>query len=129
MTRFIYQSENLTDSPVPASAFILWPYSPKSQAEGYAVIAWAHGTSVSSVNSAPSNHKTLWQHFLTPFQLAAQGYVVVGTDYAGLGVHKYESGESLVHQYPASPSHANDAVYAVQAAQRPFQNFRRTLLL
>ena len=120
MTRFIYQSENLTGSPVPASAFILWPYSPKCNADGYLVVAWAHGTSGSSANCAPSNHKMLWQHFLGPFQLAAQGYVVVGTDYAGLGVHKHESGEPIVHQYMAYPSHANDIVYAVQAAQTTF---------
>ena len=120
LTRFIYQSENLTGGRVPASAFILWPYSPKSQTDGYPVVAWAHGTSGSSVNCAPSNHKTLWQHFLAPFQLVAQGYVVVGTDYAGLGVDKHESGESIVHQYMACPSHANDVVYAVQAAQKAF---------
>lgn len=128
MTRFIYQPENLTESPVPASAFIHWPYSPKAQADGCAVIDWAHGTSGCSVNSAPSNHQTLWQHFLAPFQLAAQGYVVVGTDYAGIGVHKHESGEPLVHQYLASPSHANDVVYAVQAAQRAFPELRTLLL-
>ena len=120
MSRFIYQSEDLTGSPVPASAFILWPYSPKSQADGYPVVAWAHGTIGSSVNCAPSNYKTLWQHFLAPFELATQGYVVVGADYAGLGVHKKESGEPLTHQYMACPSHANDVVYAVQAAQKVF---------
>ena len=120
MTRFIYQSENLTGTPVPASAFILWPYSPKSHAGGYPVVAWAHGTIGSSANCAPSNHKTLWQHFLAPYQLAIQGYVVVGTDYAGLGVHKHESGEPIVHQYLACPSHANDIVYSVQAARQAF---------
>ena len=127
MSRFIYQSENLTGDSVPVSAFILWPYSPKSQADGYPVIAWAHGTVGNSVNCAASNHKNLWQHFLAPFELAAQGYVVVGTDYAGLGVDKHESGDPLVHQYLACPSHANDVVYAVQAAQKAFpelsQNF------
>ena len=30
LTRFIYQSENLIGKPVPASAFVLWPYSPKT---------------------------------------------------------------------------------------------------
>lgn len=120
MSRFIYQSENLTGNPVPSSAFILWPYSPKSHSDGYPVVAWAHGTIGSSANCAPSNHKTLWQHFLAPFQLAAEGYVVIGTDYAGLGVHKYESGEPIIHQYMACPSHANDVVYAVQAARKTF---------
>lgn len=120
MSRFIYQSENISGAPVPASAFILWPYSPKSQTDGYPVVAWAHGTIGSSANCAPSNHKTLWQHFLAPYQLAIQGYVVVGTDYAGLGVHKHASGEPIVHQYLACPSHANDIVYAVQAARKTF---------
>lgn len=129
MTRFIYQSESLTGDLVSASAFILWPYSPKSQADGYPVVAWAHGTSGMSVNCAPSNHKTLWQHFVAPFQLAAQGYVVVEADYAGLGVHKHESGDPLVHQYLAYPNHSNDIVYAVQAAQRAFRSCRMILLL
>ncbi|KAK0511090.1 hypothetical protein JMJ35_006642 [Cladonia borealis] len=120
LTRFMYQSENLTNKPVPASAFILWPYSPKSQADGFAVIAWAHGELESTKNKPPSNHKTLSQHFLAPFQLAAQGYVVVGPDYAGLGVHKHESGLDIVHEHMASPSHANDVIYAVQAAQKAF---------
>ena len=120
MTRFMYQSENLINKTVPASAFILWPYSPKTQADGYAVIAWAHGECGSLKNKPPSKNKTLSQHFLAPFQLAAQGYVVVGPDYAGLGVHHHETGQDTVHEYMASPSHANDIVYAVQAAQKAF---------
>ena len=106
MSRFRYQSENLTDSPVPASAFILWPYSPKSQADGYAVIAWAYVRSGTPTDGPPSNHIALSEHILAPFQLAAEGYVVVGTDYAGIGVDKDESGEHIVHQYLASPNHA-----------------------
>ena len=129
MSRFIYQSENLTGTPVPASAFILWPYSPKSQADGYPVVAWAHGTIGTSANAAPSNHKMLWQHFLAPYQLAVQGYVVVGTDYAGLGVHKHESGEPIVHQYMACPSHANDIVYAVQAAREIFPDLSKDFVV
>ena len=129
MSRFVYQSENLTGTPVPASAFILWPYSPKSQADGYPVVAWAHGTIGTSANAAPSNHKMLWQHFLAPYQLAVQGYVVVGTDYAGLGVHKHESGEPIVHQYMACPSHANDIVYAVQAAREIFPDLSKDFVV
>ena len=45
---------------------------------------------------------------------------MVGTDYAGLGVHKNDTGEHIVHQYLACPSHANDVVYAVQAARHAF---------
>lgn len=126
LSRFIYQSETLTGSKVPVSAYILWPYSPRSSQQppgeggGYPVVAWAHGTSGFDPNAAPSHHKNLWQHFLAPYQIALQGYVVVATDYAGLGVHKYPSGEDIVHEYIASPAQANDVVHSVTAARAAF---------
>ncbi|CAL8579855.1 hypothetical protein XPA_005585 [Xanthoria parietina] len=127
LSRILYQSEDLTGKRVPASAFILWPYVPRSQPDGHAVVVWAHGTSSITVEGAPSNHKNLWQHFLGPYPLALQGYVVVAPDYAGLGVQEDATGTPIVHQYLACPSHANDAIYAVKAAQETFpelsQNF------
>ena len=120
MSRMIYQSEDLSGHRVPASAFVLWPYLPRSQADGYSVVAWAHGTSSITANGAPSNHKNLWQHFLCPYPLALQGYVVVAPDYAGLGVNESSAGEPIVHQYMACPSHANDLIHAVKAAQESF---------
>ena len=124
LSRFIYQSETLTGSKVPVSAFILWPYTPRSspgEGGGYPVVAWAHGTSGFDANAAPSHHKNLWQHFLAPYQIALQGYVVVGTDYAGLGVHKHpSSGKAIVHEYIASPAQANDVVHSVTAARAAF---------
>ncbi len=120
MSRLLYMSETLTGSRVPVSACVLWPFSPKNQGDGYPIAAWAHGTSGNTPDCAPSNHKAVWQHFLGPYQLVTQGYVVVATDYAGLGVHKTQSGEPIIHQYLACPSHANDIIYAVQAAQEAF---------
>lgn len=120
LSRFVYQSETFNGSKVPVSAYILWPYSPRSQPDGYPIVAWAHGTSGFDANAAPSHHKNLWQHFLAPYQIALQGYVVVGTDYAGLGVKKYPSGEPIVHEYLTSPSQAKDVVYSVRAAQAAF---------
>ena len=120
LSRFMYVSESLTGSAVPVSGLILWPYSPRSQADGYQIVAWAHGSSGAAPDSAPSHHKNLWQHFLAPYQLALQGYVVVATDYAGLGVSKNASGHPIIHQYLACPSHANDVIYSVQAAQVAF---------
>ena len=120
LSRFIYQSETLTGAKVPVSAYVLWPYSPRSQPDGYPVVAWAHGTSGFDANAAPSHHKNLWQHFLAPYQIALQGYVVVGTDYAGLGVHKYPSGEPIVHEYLAAPAQANDVIHSVTAARAAF---------
>ena len=120
LSRFIYQSETVRGSKVPVSGYILWPYSPRSQPDGYPVIAWAHGTSGLDANAAPSHHKNLWQHFQAPYQIALQGYVVVATDYAGLGVKQHPSGQPIVHEYLASPSQAEDVVYAVIAARAAF---------
>ena len=129
MTRMVYVSETITGSRVPVSAFILWPFSPKQIDGGYPIAAWAHGTSGITADSAPSNHKNVWQHFLAPYQLSTQGYVVVATDYAGLGVHKTSSGEPITHQYMACPSHANDVVYAVQAAQQAFPKLSKNFVV
>ena len=61
MSRYIYQSATLSSLPVPASAAILWPYSPKTHGEDgkYPVVVWAHGTSGIFAENAPSNHRTL----------------------------------------------------------------------
>ena len=123
LSRFLYQSENLQGSPVPASAFVLWPLLPRVLKDGkYPIVAWAHGTAGVHKNCAPSNTKNLWQHWLAPFPLALQGYVVVAPDYAGLGVAKTADGQDIIHQYTANPAQANDVVFAVEAAQKAFSN-------
>lgn len=129
LSRFIYQSESLSGALVPVSALVLWPYSPRSQSDGFPIVAWAHGTSGTFPDCAPSHLKNLWQHFLAPYQLALQGYVVVATDYAGLGVHKHTSGQAIVHEYLAAPSQANDVVYSVQAAQSAFTELSREFVV
>jgi pimeloyl-ACP methyl ester carboxylesterase len=120
ISRFVYQSKDLNDNLVPVSAYILCPFSPRSQSDGYQVVAWAHGTSGLSEECAPSHLKNLWQHFLAPYQLVLQGYVVVATDYAGLGIGMNEAGQHIVHQYLANPAAANDVIYSVQAARQAF---------
>ena len=129
MSRFIYQSRNLNGQPVPVSAFVLWPFTPRNQKDGYAVVAWAHGTSGITPESAPSKHRCLWQHFLAPYQLAAQGYVVVATDYAGLGVRVDALGRKITHEYLAGPSHANDIIYSVRAARSAFPELSKDFIV
>ncbi|MCJ1465568.1 hypothetical protein MMC07_004186 [Pseudocyphellaria aurata] len=129
LSRIMHQSENINGARVPTAAYVLWPYSPRSQPDGYPIVAWAHGTSGLTANSAPSHHKNLWQHFFGPYQLALQGYVVVATDYAGLGVDRHASGEKIVHQYLACPSHANDVVYSVEAAQAAFPELSKEFVV
>ena len=120
ISRIVYQSETVNGSAVPVSAYILWPYSPRTHEGQYLIAAWAHGTSGLTTDSAPSSHKRIQQHFLAPYQLLLQGYVVVGTDYAGLGVGKTASGRPIVHEYLACPAHANDVLYSVLAARQAF---------
>ena len=120
LSRMIYQSVDINGSVVPVSSFVLWPYAPRRNPDGYQVVAWAHGTSGFTPDCAPSHIRNLWQHFLAPFMLSAQGYVVVGTDYAGLGVPKDAQGKPIVHRFLDSPGAANDVYYAVQAARKSF---------
>lgn len=120
ISKFIYQSEKLNGSSVPVSGYVLWPYAARSCQDGYSVVAWAHGTSGANVEHAPSNYKNLLHHFSGPYQLALQGYVVVSTDYAGLGVKKDSVGKHVMHEYLACPSQAKDVVHSVTAAREAF---------
>ena len=128
LSKFVYQSEKFNGSPVPVSGLILWPFSARRLLDGYSVIAWAHGTTGVGANHAPSNYKNMMQHFLGPYQLALQGYVVVATDYAGLGVTKDASGAPIMHEYLASPSQANDVVHSVGAARAAFPELSRNFV-
>ena len=129
LSKIVYQSEKLNGIPVPVSGFILWPYAARSHQDGYRVVAWAHGTSGANADHAPSNYKNLCQHFLAPYQLALQGYVVIGTDYAGLGVQKDASGASIMHEYLASPSQGNDVVHSVSAARMAFPELSKNFVV
>lgn len=129
LSRFIYQSKTLNGSLVPVSAYVLWPYTPRKQKDGFAVVVWAHGSSGLTSNCAPSHIRNLWQHFLAPFLLSMQGYVVVATDYAGLGVPFDAKNNSIIHEYMASPSLANDVLYSVQAAQSAFPELSKDFVV
>ena len=80
----------------------------------------AHGTSGIFDESAPSNNKFLWHNFQLPFQLALNGYVVVATDYAGLGIGIDGHGKPVVHEYLNGPAQANDIFFSVIAARQAF---------
>lgn len=120
LSRIIFQSKTINGTLIPASAYVLWPVCPRAQPDGYAIVGWAHGTSGLYGNAAPSHWKNLWQHFIAPYPLATQGYVVVAPDYAGLGIEKDAAGTPIIHEYLAAPSHANDLFYSIQAAQSAF---------
>lgn len=129
LSRFMYQSKTSYDALVPVSAYVLWPYIARPYHDGYPVVAWAHGTSGSNAECAPSNIRNLWHHFQGPYQLALNGYVVVATDYAGLGVGIDASGKPIIHEYITGPAQANDLVYSLQAAWKAFPELSKNFVL
>ena len=131
ISRFIYQTKTLNGTKVPNSAYILWPYLPRTQPNGggYPVVAWAHGTTGGYGECAPSHFRDVGSDFVAPFPLVLQGYVVVAPDYAGLGVEKDAKGRPITHQYLANPSAANDLFYSVQAAQSAFKTLSKQFVV
>lgn len=122
LSRFMYQSLTSNGTLVPVSGYILWPYVAQrfQDAHDLPMVVWAHGTSGTNAECAPSNIQNLWHHFQAPYNLALQGLVVVATDYAGLGVSKDGFGRSIVHEYSNGPAQANDLFYSVIAARQAF---------
>lgn len=126
MSRFLYTTETLNGTSVAASAYILWPYTPRTfpglrsssgaSSSVYPVVGLAHGTSGQTVECGPSHYRNLWDEFHEPFTIALSGYAVVAPDYAGLGI------PSVVSPYFVLPSQANDLFHAVTAAQDAFSN-------
>ncbi|KAK0712402.1 Alpha/Beta hydrolase protein [Lasiosphaeria miniovina] len=135
LSRFLYTTTTLNGTLIPASAFILWPYTPhqfpsssgprKRNPSGSAkgkvpAVLWTHGTSGFSSFWAPSAHRALWYEHAAPFALAEAGYAVVAPDYAGLGVATSWDGSHIPHQYSAAPAAAHDALYSMRAALAAF---------
>lgn len=126
LSRIAYQSEDLAGRPVPATGFLLWPFTPRQTPDGRtALVVWAHGTTGMFAENAPSRMFTLGAHFIAPFSLVLAGYAVFAPDYAGLGIDKDHSGRHIVHEYLGHPAQANDICYGVQAALKAFENLSK----
>lgn len=126
MSRFLYMTETLNGSSLPASGYVLWPYMPRQfpnltrsssdcaddSTPLFPTFGLAHGTSGFNQACAPSNLRALWGDTSTSFPLALAGYAVVAPDYLGLGIANQTS------PYFVLPSQANDLFRAVEAAQK-----------
>jgi alpha-beta hydrolase superfamily lysophospholipase len=124
--RILYLSETHDGTPVATSGIVV---APKGEAPdgGRKVVAWAHGTEGGGRNCAPSLAAEpavdLVDYFTytSPFQqdvgipalteFLDAGYVVVATDYQGLGTPG-------VQQYTVLDSEANNVWDSVKAAQQ-----------
>jgi hypothetical protein len=94
--RILYRSTSPSGEPIAVSGAIFIPPGP-APAGGRDVIAWAHPTSGVVESCAPSLMPDLAGTIWGLSDMLARGYVVVATDYPGLGtpgMHPYLIGES-----------------------------------
>ena len=94
--RFLYRSTGLNGQPIPVSGAIFVPSGP-APAGGRNIIAWAHPTSGVVPPCAPSLMPDTAGLIWGLAQMLREGYIVVATDYPGLGtdgIHPYLIGES-----------------------------------
>ncbi|PSN73812.1 hypothetical protein BS50DRAFT_595373 [Corynespora cassiicola Philippines] len=96
--RFLYMTEDIDRKPIPASAFVLLPYSNVDPTK-------------------PFNTLVLYYEWQGPFALAMAGYAVVAPDYAGQG-----SDIPQGFMYEAGYLHAADAAYSLIAARKVIGN-------
>lgn len=94
--RFLYRSTSPKGEPIPVSGAIFIPSGPVPPG-GRNVIAWAHPTSGVAPECAPSLYPDRAGLIWNLADMLRKGYVVVATDYPGLGtdgIHPYLIGES-----------------------------------
>ena len=94
--RFLYRSTLPGGKPVAVSGVIVAPFR-KAPPEGWPVVAWAHGTTGVVRKCAPSLLPNPVAVIPGIDELIARGYVVVASDFVGLGAdgtHPYLVGES-----------------------------------
>lgn len=122
--RIAYISSDLNDKKTISTGLVVAPIS-VAPAGGRPIISWSHGTTGNAQNCGPSQVENpaqpLNQYFLangnswTDYglpsleQFIKDGYVVVGTDYQGLG----GGGR---HQYAVAKTNGRDAINAARAA-------------
>lgn len=108
--RMLYVSERPDGTPAASGGMIFIPTTPAPEG-GRPVVAWAHGTLGMGDACAPSRSTTpLGDTANWLDQMLALGYVVVATDYVGLGT----PGPEL---YLVAEAEARDVVNSVRAAR------------
>ncbi len=121
--RIAYITSDMNDRPTIATALVISPTA-KAPADGRPVVSWGHGTTGTAQNCGPSqtvnpavplNEYFLiggnsWLDYGVPAleEFIQAGYVVVASDYQGLG----GGGK---HQYSVALTQAHDTIDAIRA--------------
>lgn len=109
--RMQYVSIDIRGQIVPVTGFVALPFANRTNGHVYQAVAYAHGTSGVFPGCAPSAMPDLYEYGSWGW-LVERGYVVIATDYAGLG-NNYTA-----HPYLEFRGHANDVYYSVMAARK-----------
>jgi acetyl esterase/lipase len=108
--RVLYRSTGLAGEPIAVSAVVVVPMKP-SPAEGRSIVAWAHPTTGVARKCAPSLLLDQIMPTITGLaEMVAEGYVVVATDYPGLGTES-------AHPYLVGVSEGRAVLDSVRAAR------------
>lgn len=123
--KIAYISSDISNRKTISTGIVVAPEGP-APSGGRPVMSWAHGTTGSAQNCGPSQilnpavplneyfllNGNSWSDYGIPAveEFIKEGYVVVATDYQGLG----GGGK---HQYSVAGSNGRDAINAVRAAQ------------
>jgi acetyl esterase/lipase len=108
--RILYRSTSADGQPIAVSGVVFIPPGP-APTGGRNVIAWAHPTSGVVEDCAPSLMPDVSGMIWGLADMLRQGYVVVGTDYPGLGV------PGMIHPYLIGVSEARAVIDSVRAAR------------
>lgn len=107
--RILYRSTDLFGAPLIVSGIVVAPLGPPP-AEGRTVLSWGHPTTGSARDCAPSLAADPFLDIEGLRLMLDRGYVVVATDYAGMG---YPGPDS----YLVGATEGNNVLDAVRAAQ------------
>lgn len=98
--RFLYTTATGSDGAAIASATVLVPDGPVPDGGVRPVLAWAHGTTGIANGCAPSVLPEPWGGIPALEEIIAAGWIVVATDYVGLGTegtHQYLVGDTAAY--------------------------------
>lgn len=117
LSRFMYATEDMDNSTIPATAWVLLPYSSSLETPGEVgklrTVVWTHGTAGRSRLCSTTNNRGLYYDWKAPFILAEMGYAVIAPDYSGQG-----SDIPQGFMYESGFLHAADVAYSVIAAKK-----------
>ncbi|WAO86957.1 Hydrolase-4 domain-containing protein [Fusarium falciforme] len=120
--RFMYATEDINNSTIPATAWALLPFhrtlSTPGEPRKLRTVVWTHGTAGRSRLCSTTNNRGLYYDWKAPFILAESGYAVIAPDYSGQG-----SDIPQGFMYEAGFLHAADVAYSVVAARKVIGSF------